>query len=95
MLEAVYGKDKVKVNINTDLDFDAVKTNSVTYDPKNVVVSEHSIKEKNQNNAGGNNTNGSVVDNNMVNRTTKIIMVVRHLLEMKILKIMKYQNPAG
>lgn len=46
MLEAVYGKDKVKVNINTDLDFDAVKTNSVTYDPKNVVVSEHSIKEK-------------------------------------------------
>jgi len=64
MLEAVYGKDKVKVNINTDLDFDAVKTNSVTYDPKNVVVSEHSIKEKNQNNAGGNNTNGSVVDNN-------------------------------
>ena len=71
MLEAVYGKDKVKVNINTDLDFDAVKTNSVTYDPKNVVVSEHSIKEKNQNNAGGNNTNGSVVDNNMVNRTTQ------------------------
>ncbi|ENK1242676.1 flagellar M-ring protein FliF [Clostridium botulinum] len=71
MLEAVYGKDKVKVNVNTDLDFDAVKTNSVTYDPKNVVVSEHSIKEKNQNNAGGNNTNGSVVDNNMVNRTTE------------------------
>ncbi|WP_251860489.1 flagellar basal-body MS-ring/collar protein FliF [Clostridium sp. Marseille-Q2269] len=71
MLEAVYGKDKVKVNVNTDLDFDAVKTNATTYDPKNVVVSEHSVKEKNQNNAGGNNTNGSVVDNNMVNRTTQ------------------------
>lgn len=67
MLEAVYGKDKVKVNVNTDLDFDAVKTNSVTYDPKNVVVSEHSIKEKNQNNTGTSKGNGSVVDNNMVN----------------------------
>lgn len=71
MLEAVYGKDKVKVNVNTDLDFDAVKTNSVTYDPKNVVVSEHNIKEQNQNNTGGNNANGSVVDNNMVNGTTE------------------------
>ena len=34
MLEAVYGKDKVKVKVNADLNFDAVEKNSVTYDPK-------------------------------------------------------------
>ncbi|WP_050607009.1 flagellar basal-body MS-ring/collar protein FliF [Clostridium niameyense] len=70
MLESIYGKDKVKVRINTDLDFDAVKTDSVNYGAKNVVVSEHNIKEKNQNNAGGTRANGSVVDNNMVNSVT-------------------------
>ena len=32
MLESVYGKDKVKVTVNADLDFDAVQQDSTTYD---------------------------------------------------------------
>lgn len=67
MLEAIYGKDKVKVNINSDLDFDSTKTDSTTYGPKSLVVSEHSVKEKNTSNPSQNNGNGSAVDNNMVN----------------------------
>jgi len=67
MLEAIYGKDKVKVKLNADLDFDAVQQDSVSYDPKSVVVSEHSIKD---NSTGqGNNVSSSPVDNNMTNST--------------------------
>lgn len=67
MLEAIYGKDKVKVNINADLDFDAVQQDSLTYDPKSVVVSEHGIKDSST--GQGNNTSSSPVDNNMTNST--------------------------
>lgn len=68
MLEAVYGKDKVQVKVNADLDFDAVQQNSTTYDNNSVVVSEHTINETNQ----GDTTNqtGSPVDNNMSNTIT-------------------------
>lgn len=65
MLEPIYGKDKVKVQVNADLDFDAVQQDSKTYDSKNVVVSEHTI---NSTNTGGTNNSGtSPVDNNMSN----------------------------
>lgn len=67
MLEAVYGKDKVKVKVNADLDFDAVQQDSTTYDPKSVVVSEHNIKDTTGNNT--NTTSNSPVDNNMTNST--------------------------
>lgn len=68
MLEAVYGKDKVKVKINADLNFDAQQTDTTTYDPKTVIVSEHNIKD----NANGGSTanSASPTDNNMVNTTT-------------------------
>lgn len=67
MLEAIYGKDKVKVKVNTDLDFDAVQQDSVTYDPKTVVVSEHGVKDNST--AQTNNGASSPVDNNMTNST--------------------------
>lgn len=67
MLEAIYGKDKVKVKINTDLNFDAVQQDSVTYDPKTVVVSEHGVKDNST--AQANNASSSPVDNNMTNST--------------------------
>lgn len=66
MLEAVYGKDKVKVNVNADLDFDAVVQDSVTYDPKSVVVSEHTVKT---NGSDATSNSRSPVDDNMNNTT--------------------------
>lgn len=69
MLESVYGKDKVKVTVNADLDFDAVQQDSTTYDKNNVVVSEHTINSTNGD-GGTNNTGTSPVDNNMSNTTT-------------------------
>lgn len=68
MLEAVYGKDKVKVKVNADLNFDAVQQNSVTYDPKTVIVSQHNIKDNST--IPQNNASNSPVDNNMNNQTT-------------------------
>ncbi|MDF2882605.1 MAG: flagellar M-ring protein FliF [Clostridiaceae bacterium] len=68
MLEAVYGKDKVKVKINADLDFNAQQTDTTTYDPKTVIVSQHSIKDST--NGGTTANSASPVDNNMVNSTT-------------------------
>lgn len=66
-LEAIYGKDKVKVNINADLDFDAVQQESTTYDPKSVIVSQHTTKNGTGNSGS---TSSSPVDNNMSNTTT-------------------------
>lgn len=68
MLEAIYGKDKVQVQVNADLNFDAVQSDNTTYDPKSVVVSEHNV-------VSGNGTittknTGSTVDNNMTNSIT-------------------------
>lgn len=67
MLEAVYGKERAKIKVNADLNFDAIQDESTLYDPKNVVVSEKTIKETTP---GGNNlpTGGSPVDDNMTNR---------------------------
>ena len=67
MLETIYGKDKVTVNVNADLDFDAVEQDTTTYDPKSVVVSEHSVTSGNG--TVTTNTSSSPVDNNMTNTT--------------------------
>ncbi|MFR1708050.1 MAG: flagellar basal-body MS-ring/collar protein FliF [Clostridium sp.] len=64
VLDPIY-KDNVKVSVNAQLNFDAVKQNNVTYDPeKSVVVSEHNVKD---NSEKAENTSGSTVDNNMSN----------------------------
>jgi len=64
MLETIYGKDKVRVNVNAELNFDAVEQDTTTYDPKSVVVSEHSTTS----NTGSSTSNSnSPVDNNVTN----------------------------
>ena len=64
VLEPIY-KDNVKVSVNAELNFDAVKQNNVTYKPEeSAVVSEHIIKD---NSKSTENTSGSTVDNNMTN----------------------------
>lgn len=67
MLEAVYGKEKVKVKVNTDLDFDATQQDSVTYDPKSVVVSSHDVDDSST--TPGTKAANSPVDNNMTATT--------------------------
>ncbi|WP_446897156.1 flagellar basal-body MS-ring/collar protein FliF [Clostridium sp. LBM24168] len=67
LLEPVYGKDKVKATVNADLDFDAVQQDSKTYDKNHVVVSEHTINDRNT--GGTDNAGTSPVDNNMSNTT--------------------------
>lgn len=67
MLEAVYGRGKVKVKVNADLEFDAVQQSTITYDPKNVIRSQHIIKDING--TTDSNTSNSPVDNNMTNTT--------------------------
>lgn len=69
MLETVYGKGKVQVRVNADLDFDAVQQDATTYDPnRTAVVSEHTVNSTNT--GGTNNAGASPVDNNMSNTTT-------------------------
>ncbi|WP_027633923.1 flagellar basal-body MS-ring/collar protein FliF [Clostridium hydrogeniformans] len=66
MLEPVVGKGKVKVKVNSELDFDAKEKTDVVVNPQSVVVSEATSKETSSENGGRNNTQ-SPVDNNMTN----------------------------
>lgn len=70
LLEASFGKDKVQVKVNADLNFDSVQTTTVKYDPAKV---ERSVEKKTTTNSDGTTTsNGSStspVDNNMSNNT--------------------------
>lgn len=64
VLDPIY-KDNVKVSVNAELNFDAVKQSNVIYDPKgSALVSEHSATNKSGDTA---NTSGSTVDNAMTN----------------------------
>lgn len=65
MLETVIGRDRVKVKINSDLDFDAVEESKIVVDPNKVPISESSSKETNV--GGGGRVTQSPVDNNMNN----------------------------
>ena len=65
LLEAVVGKDKVKVAINADLDFDSKQKTETVVDPNKVIVSQQSIREENVNSTG--DVSGGNVDENMVN----------------------------
>ncbi|MBU3193958.1 flagellar basal-body MS-ring/collar protein FliF [Clostridium algidicarnis] len=65
MLETVIGRDRVKVKVNSDLDFDAVEENKIVIDPEKVPVSESSLKETS--NGGEERAAQSPVDNNMNN----------------------------
>ncbi|ARC85306.1 flagellar M-ring protein FliF [Clostridium argentinense CDC 2741] len=63
VLEPIY-KEKVRVSVNADLNFDAVQQNKLEYDKDGAVVSQHEVTDSN--NTEGNNS-GSPVDNNMNN----------------------------
>ena len=65
MLEPVIGNGKVKVKVNSDLDFDAVQKTVTTPDPNKVPVSESSSRETNS--SAGGRVGQSPVDNNMNN----------------------------
>lgn len=63
-LESMFGLNKVKVNVNADLNFDSKQRTSITYDKENVVA--RSIKDSKENirDANGNNAGTPGVDTN-------------------------------
>ncbi|MEF9952006.1 MAG: flagellar basal-body MS-ring/collar protein FliF [Clostridium sp.] len=62
-LESMFGKGKVRVNMNADLDFDSKKITAITYDKDNVIpISIKELKENVKDNGGGATTPG--VDSN-------------------------------
>lgn len=76
VLEAAYGKGKVKVKVNAELNFDASQTDAETYynnptDPKDtknpVVVSEHNTSSSSN---GTSTSSGSPTNNNASNTVT-------------------------
>ncbi|MGK0466295.1 flagellar basal-body MS-ring/collar protein FliF [Clostridium sp.] len=52
VLEPIY-KNGVRVSVNTELDFDSVKQNTVKYDPEGTIVSSHDIETWNDNTGNG------------------------------------------
>ncbi|OOM79943.1 flagellar basal-body MS-ring/collar protein FliF [Clostridium sp. BL-8] len=68
ILEPVVGKDKVKVSVNADLDFDSKQKTQTVVDPNKVIVSQENSKEANT--AGTGTDSQSPVDNNMSNQIT-------------------------
>lgn len=65
LLETAFGKDKVKVKINADLNFDTVQKETTAYDPNHVVESQQT--EKQSSSSPNSNSSASPVDNNMSN----------------------------
>jgi flagellar M-ring protein FliF len=68
LLEPAMGKDRVKVKVNADLDFNSNEKTTIIYDPNKVEVSTHTIEENT--NTSGTGTAQSPVDGNMNNTTT-------------------------
>ena len=66
VLEPIY-KNGVRVSVNTELDFDAVQTNTVKYDPKGTVVSSHEVVTTD--NSSSSDISSSPVDNAASNST--------------------------
>lgn len=67
LLEPAIGRNKVKVKVNADLDFDSKEKTQITYDPNKVEISTHSIKENSS--SPGDRVSSSPIDNNMNNTT--------------------------
>lgn len=66
MLEGIFGKDKVKVTVNAELDYDTVEKNELVINPDKVIKSEN----RTQNSSLNENSAGSPVDNNMSNNAS-------------------------
>lgn len=67
MLESVYGRSKVKVSVNADLDFDSNQITSITYDKNNVVERSVHTTDESSNDSGGGTSITSPVDDGMGN----------------------------
>lgn len=65
MLEAIYGKDKAKVKVFADLNFDSTEKDIIKFDPVGVIKSQQ--KSINGYLTGTGSTSSSPVDNNMNN----------------------------
>lgn len=63
MLEAIFGKNKVKVTVNASLNFDTIEKSEIKVDPETVIKSE----SRSENTSGNGTSSGSPVDNNMSN----------------------------
>lgn len=61
LLEPIFGAGRVKVSVNTDLNFDTEDKKVLVVDPNRVAIKEH----KAENSSTGGTTSGSPVDNNM------------------------------
>lgn len=61
LLEPIFGPGKVKISVNTDLNFDVEDKKVLVVDPNRVAVKEH----KAENSTNNNPSSGSPVDNNM------------------------------
>jgi flagellar M-ring protein FliF len=66
-LEAVFGKDKVSVTVNADLDFDSKQISTIKYDNFKIERSQKIIKESATDSTGSSSSGTSPVDNNMQN----------------------------
>lgn len=66
MLESVYGKGKVKLTVNADINFDAAQEKKKTYDGNNPVVS----KQESQQTSGDGITSGSAQSPNDASQST-------------------------
>lgn len=69
LLESIVGKNKVRVAINADLDFDSKEKTETVVDPNKVIVSQQSVNEENVGSTTA--TGGSTVDENMSNTITE------------------------
>lgn len=63
LLEPMFGKGKVLVKVNSDLNFDTNETTDIKIDPERVAVKEHRTENKTTNNE----STGGAIDNNMNN----------------------------
>jgi flagellar M-ring protein FliF len=65
-LEAVFGKDKVSVTVNANLDFDSRQISTIKYDNLKIERSQKVIKDSSNDSLGG-SSGTTPVDNNMQN----------------------------
>lgn len=66
LLEPIFGSGKVKISVNTDLNFDTEDKKVLVVDPNRVAIKEHRA----ENSSTEEGTTGSPVDNNMSAPTT-------------------------
>lgn len=62
MLASVFGKDKIAVKVNADLDFDSKQITTIKYDKDSILRSTHKVKENAKDSLGASGGNGLTGD---------------------------------